>query len=169
MSGTQRLKYSREMRSKAISLFEQRLGSVAVSNMLGISEPTVRKWLRTFRAVGSEGLLLMGSRYRSYSWELKLAAVKAVEEGMPKSEVMAKFGIASLSPLQKWCKDFREGGPDALKPKRKGRPKDAGLKPPTREQELERRIRKLEAENAYLKKVAALKAERSRTATKRQS
>lgn len=32
----------------------------------------------------------------------------------------------------------------------------------TREQELEERVRKLEAENAYLKKVRALEAEKSR-------
>lgn len=40
----------------------------------------------------------------------------------------------------------------------------------TREQELERRVRKLEAENAYLKKSIAPKAEkRSRTERKRLS
>ena len=39
-----------------------------------------------------------------------------------------------------------------------------------REQELERRVRKLEAENAYLKKSIALKAEkRSRTARRQRS
>ncbi|MCR9037383.1 helix-turn-helix domain-containing protein [Tractidigestivibacter montrealensis] len=41
---------------------------------------------------------------------------------------------------------------------------------PTREQELERRVEMLEAENAYLKKSIALKAEkRSRTARRRSS
>ncbi|MDE8703869.1 helix-turn-helix domain-containing protein, partial [Adlercreutzia equolifaciens] len=34
--------------------------------------------------------------------------------------------------------------------------------PKTREQELEARVRRLEAENAYLKKVRALEAEKSR-------
>ena len=51
-------------------------------------------------------------------------------------------------------------------------PKGSGspTKEMTREQELERRVRKLEAENAYLKKSIALKAEkRSRTERKRLS
>ena len=61
---------------------------------------------------------------------------------------------------------------EALRPKPKGRPKGAKAAPGpmTREQELERRVQKLEAENAYLKKSIALKAEkRSRTARRRRS
>ena len=87
-------------------------------------------------------------------------------------EAMAEFGIASTSPLRKWLKAYREGGPEALRPKPKGRPKGAkaASEETTREQELERRIQKLEAENAYLKKSMALKAEKhSRTARKQRS
>ena len=61
-------------------------------------------------------------------------------------------------------------GAEALRPKPKGRPSGSKARPRTREQELERRVRKLEAENAYLKKSIALKAEkRSRTERKRLS
>ena len=115
-------------------------------------------------------MMAMGSNHASYSFETKLAAVKAVvEEGMTKVDAMAMYGIASTSPFKKWIKDYREGGPEALRPKPKGRPKGSAAPagPMTREQELERRIQKLEAENAYLKKSIALKAEmRSRTASK---
>ncbi len=110
----------------------------------------------------------MGEKSRSYTWELKVAAAKAVvEEREPKADVMARYGIASLSPLEKWCKAYREGEAEALKPKPKGRPRGSASPPreATREEELERRIRKLEAENAYLKKSIALRAEKhSRTA-----
>ena len=65
---------------------------------------------------------------------------------------MSKFGIMSEAPISRWVKAYREGGAEALRPKRKGRPSSAAEpKGLTREQELERRIRKLEAENAYLK------------------
>ena len=62
----------------------------------------------------------------------------------------------------KWCKAYREGGAEALRPKPKGRPpgSDAKAVRKTRGQELEERVRKLEAENAYLKKLAALGAEK---------
>ena len=79
---------------------------------------------------------------------------------------MERFGIASSSPLDRWCRLYREGGAEALRPKPKGRPRGSGAKaaPMTREQELEREVRRLEAQVAYLKKSIALKAElRSRT------
>ena len=116
---------------------------------------------------------MMGKKHNTYSFETKLAAVKAVvDEGMTKPEAMARFGIASPSAFKKWLKAYREEGPEALKPKPKGRPRGSGSPPKetTHEQELERRIQKLEAENAYLKKSIALKAEkRSRTARRRPS
>ncbi|MGI6536454.1 MAG: helix-turn-helix domain-containing protein [Eggerthellaceae bacterium] len=114
---------------------------------------------------------MMGEKKAIYPFETKVAAVRAVvDEGMTKPEAMAKFGIVSSSSLKKWLEAYREGGPEALRPKPKGRPPKAAAeaRPMTREQELERRIQKLEAENAYLKKSIALKAEkRSRTARRR--
>lgn len=105
----------------------------------------------------------MGKKSRSYRWELKVAAARdVVEGGEPKAAVMARHGIASLSPLEKWCALYRKGGAEALRPKPKGRPSGSRAKPAlkTREQELEERVRKLEAENAYLKKLSALRAEK---------
>ncbi len=96
----------------------------------------------------------MGGSCRSYSWEVKVAAAKAVVDGAePKADVMARYGIASLSPLERWCKAYREAGPDALRPRPKGEAEglEAAGGGTSREQELERRVRKLEAENAYLK------------------
>lgn len=105
----------------------------------------------------------MGSKHSKYTYDQKVAAARAVvDEGATKADAMARFGIASLTPLENWCRLYREGGEEALRPKPKGRPKGVapGPKPPaTREEELESRVRKLEAENAYLKKLAALRAE----------
>ena len=53
----------------------------------------------------------------------------------------------------------RNSGAEALRPKPKGRPKGAKAAPATREQQLEREVRRLEAQVAYLKKSIALKAE----------
>ncbi|WP_246823786.1 helix-turn-helix domain-containing protein, partial [Rothia sp. HMSC068F09] len=71
-------------------------------------------------------------------------------------------------PLKQWCRLYREGGAQALKPKPKGRPKGSvRVLPPTREEELAERVRKLEAQVVYLKKSIALKAyRRSQTGTK---
>lgn len=159
--------YDRSTRELARGLFDRGLGPNAVAARLGIPLEAVRKWRLTYRATGRDGLLNMGKAHARYDYETKVAAASAVVEGrMTKPEAMERFGIASLSPLKSWCRLYREGGAEALRPRPKGRPRGSGPKaaPRTREQELEERVRKLEAQVAYLKKSIALKAERrSRT------
>jgi len=165
--------YDLELRLKAASLYDGGLGRAAIAKSLGIPEEVVRTWLDTYRSVGIEGLSTMGKNNVAYTFETKLAAARAVvDEGLSKPEAMARFGIASTTPLKNWIRAYREGGEEALRPKPKGRPRGARSKPRevTREQELERQVQRLEAEVAYLKKSIALKAEkRSRTARRRSS
>ena len=79
--------------------------------------------------------------YTVYVGETKVAAARDhVENGLTKTEVMAKYAIASIAPLERWCREYRAGGPEALRP----RPKGSKSKPkpePTREQELAERVR----------------------------
>ena len=151
--------YESSVRSAAADMFEKGIGCQAVARELRIPQDAVRKWQETFWAVGREVLLGMGCK-RSYDWETKVAAASAVvDSGRAKPEVMREFGIASKSPLDSWCRKYREGGAEALRPKPKGRPKGAEAAPATRERQLEREVRRLEAQVAYLKKSIALKAE----------
>ena len=39
---------------------------------------------------------------------------------MSKPEAMVRFGIVSATPLKQWCRLYREGGAQALKPIKKG-------------------------------------------------
>ena len=165
--------YDAGVRRRAVELYEDGHGRDVIAYLVGTPEGTVRKWLDTYRSVGIGALAAMGAKKKTYSFDTKVAAVRAVEdEGSTVPEAMARFGIVSSSPLRKWLKAYREGGPEALRPRPKGRPKGAKAapEPMAREQELERRVQKLEAENAYLKKSIALKAEkRSRTARRQRS
>lgn len=150
--------YDRSARERACGLFDRGLGHRAAAARLGVPAKAVEKWFLTFRAVGRDALLDMGSHAR-YDFETKVAAASAVVDGgMAKPEAMRRFGIASISPLKAWCRLYREGGAEALRPKPRGRPRKAPA-PMTREQELEREVRRLEAQVAYLKKSIALKAE----------
>ena len=136
---------------------------------LGVSLDTPRVRALSHRGTGFGGLLAMGVKQTRYDYETKVGAARAVVDGgMSKPEAMVRFGIASATPLKQWCRLYREGGAQALKPKPKGRPKGSvRAVPPTREEELEVRVRKLEAQVAYLKKSIALKAQRrSQTGTK---
>ena len=166
MSEHLRSRHDHLLRKQAVQMFEKGRGYRLTAKRLGVPAETVRHWQKTYRVIGKDGLLAMGVKHARYDYETKVAAARAVVEGgMSKPEAMTRFGIASATPLKQWCRLYREGGAQALKPKPKGRPK--GSVPPTREEELEERVRKLEAQVAYLKKSIALKAQkRSQTGTK---
>ena len=164
------LRHDRLLREQAAQMFERGFGYGLTARKLGVSAETVREWQKMYRVIGKGGLLAMGVKHTRYDYETKVAAARAVVDGgMSKPEAMVHFGIASATPLKQWCRLYREGGAQALKPKPKGRPKGLGVGalPPTREEELAERVRKLEAQVAYLKKSIALKAQkRSQTGTK---
>ena len=164
------LRHDRLLRKQAAQMFEKGFGYGVTASRLGVSAATVREWQKMYRVIGKGGLLAMGVKHTRYDYETKVAAARAVVDGgMSKPEAMMRFGIASATPLKQWCRLYRQGGAQALKPKPKGRPKGLGVGavPPTREEELEERVRKLEAQVAYLKKSIALKAQRrSQTGTK---
>ena len=163
MSIDLRCRHDRSLRERAAEMFERGLGYRFVARGLGVPAEAVRDWQKTYRATGRDGLLKMGKKHARYDFETKVAAARAVvDDGMAKPEAMERFGIASATPLKQWCRLYRGGGAEALRPKPKGRPKGSGSKTPasrSRERELEDRVRKLEAENAYLKKLGALRAE----------
>ena len=47
---------------------------------------------------------------RRYDWETKAAAARDhVDNGLTVTEVMAKYDVASVAPLQRWCREYRAG------------------------------------------------------------
>ena len=140
MSNRPRIKYGTGIRKKAAEMFEQGHGSNAVASALNIPPSTVAKWQLRYRVMGKDGVIYPSMKYKEYSFETKLAAVKAVvDEGYSKAETIEKFGILSSSILDKWCKSYRENGEESLKPKPRGRTSGSKTKkkPKTREEELE--------------------------------
>lgn len=169
MSANLGIRHDRSLRKQAAQMFKKGHGYRVTARKLGMSAATVREWQKMYRVIGKDGLLAMGVKHTRYDYETKVAAAKAVVDGgMSKPEAMVRFGIASATPLKQWCRLYRQGGAQALKPKPKGRPKGSvRAVPPTREKELAERVSKLEAQVVYLKKSIALKAQkRSQTGTK---
>ena len=55
-----------------------------------------------------------GGGSRRYDWETKVAAARDhVENGLTKTEAMARHGIASIASLERWCRDYRSRGAPA--------------------------------------------------------
>lgn len=144
-----------ESRIEAAKLFDAGFGVKAVATHLGLNRDTVRSWSDKH----SQGRLLdsvfMG--YRSYSQQVKVAAVEKFLSGTPKSAVVSEFEISSRSLFDKWVRLYRADGPEGLALQKRGRPgKDSH--PET----LEERLAFLEMENEILKKWVALAQEEDR-------
>ena len=169
MREDRRKHYDDEFRREALELIRAGASRDVLARRLAMPETTARKWIMLYRSNGEDAV--MGSRgNRRYDWGTKVAAARDhVENGLTKTEVMAKHGIATISLLERWCRDYRTGGAEALGPKPKGRPRGAKSKPrpkPTRERELAEEVAYLRTKVAYLEKLRALRANKSRDARK---
>ncbi|WP_268626459.1 helix-turn-helix domain-containing protein [Paenibacillus alvei] len=89
------------------------------ANQLGISYHTVKEWIRKYREDGLHGLK-RSNTWRSYSKELKLAAVNDVLSGhCSVEEATKKHRISSRSVLGKWITKYTNE--IELKPTHKGK------------------------------------------------
>lgn len=137
MSIDLRVKHDLESRRRAVELFDAGVGCKPAAEALSVPRETVREWQWVYRAFGSEALLSMGGKQSSYTFEQRVAAASAVVDGgMAKADAMAEFGIRSKSPLERWCRLYREGGAEALWTARRagrgGRGRNPGPAPASR-------------------------------------
>ncbi|RCT00196.1 helix-turn-helix domain-containing protein [Brevibacterium aurantiacum] len=101
----------------------------------------------------------MGKSSRpSYPFEIKKEIVSRFLAGETTMDLAAEYGLSSDNQARTWVRQWRQGGDDALRPKPRGRPKGSGTPQPlTEEEKLRRQVARLEAENAYLKKLRDLR------------
>ena len=113
---------------------------------------------------------------KKYTFQFKLSMVELyLSSEVSYQELALSQGISNPSLIVKWVNDFRIAGPDALRPKKKGRKKTLdireckkpckydGEKPVDTSaehvKELEDELLKLRIENAYLKELRRLRLE----------
>lgn len=149
-----------EQRSAAVDLFEQGFGHRAVSSRLDVGFHAVRALETRFKIWGRAALDSKPTK-QAYSFEFKLAVVRQFLDGngtIP--ELALRHQLSAPKLLGKWIRIYREQGEDGLRPKAKGRPKTASGAEQielTEVEKLRRENQRLQAENAYLKKVRALR------------
>ena len=126
----------------------------------------IRGWAKVYNLYGEDGL---EHRSRHWTYEDKMNAVQRVLDGESYHEVAHSLGIASTHRISTWHRKYLELGWDGLKLDGRGRKRKMGNKPikPLKSKsqaeeivELRKRLEYLEAENAYLKKLAALVQQR---------
>ena len=126
----------------------------------------IRKWAKVYELYGEGGL---EHRIRHWTYEDKIDAVRRVLDGESYHEVAYSLGMSGESQVLTWHRKYLELGWDGLKLDGRGRKRKMGNKPikPSKSKsqaeeivELRKKLEYLEAENAYLKKLAALVQQR---------
>ena len=148
---------SEYQREQVVECFEQGMGSQAAAKVVGVSRDVTRKLYRRFQLRGRLCLVEKPAK-QQYSFEIKKEVVQRHLAGETKMDLAREFGLSSDQLVASWSCKWRKGDDEALKPKPKGRPKgSAAPKRLTEEEKLRRQIARLEAENAYLKKLRDLR------------
>lgn len=149
-----------EQRIAVLALFEQGYGDGAVSSHLRVSPWAVKALYLLWRVRGGDALVAQTSK-QFYAFETKLEIVQRFLAGETKVALAQEFGMPSPNLVATWARAYRRDGEDGLRPKPKGRPrKDPDAPPPelTELERLQQEIEYLRVENAYLKKLKALRA-----------
>ncbi|MGG3739293.1 helix-turn-helix domain-containing protein, partial [Aeribacillus pallidus] len=84
-----------------------------------------------------------GQKFQTYTFEMKLEAVKMKEAGYTNAQINEKLGIKDKDRLKVWWRKYKKDGEAGLIDRR-GRRKEY--------KDQDRYVRKLEMENAILKK-----------------
>ena len=126
----------------------------------------IRMWANVYDLYGESGL---EHRSRHWTYEDKANAVQRVLDGESYREVALSLGMSNITQITTWYRKYLEFGWDGLKSDGRDRKRKMGSKPikssKSKSQaeemvELRKRLEFLEAENAYLKKLAALVQQR---------
>ncbi len=126
------------------------------------SRDVIEYYFRLFEEHGEGGL--QSKNYNLGSAQKYQILQYMHEHHLSYKEIGIQFGLSGSSTIWQWEQRYLENGIEGLEDKKKGRkPRVQKPKPPkTREEELLERIEDLEIENAYLKKLNALVAEREK-------
>ena len=170
-------KYSYEFKQKVVQEYLNGKGSYEYiskqSNMP--DKKQVRIWVNAYKELGKEGLM-RSRKNKNYSFQFKLSVVELyLTSEVSYQELALSQGINNPSLVTRWVNDSRIAGPDALRPKKKGRKKTLDIqefKKPSKSdeekpvdtsaehiKELEDENLKLRIENAYLKELRRLRLE----------
>ena len=136
----------------------------------------LQRWIALYQKFGDSGLM-RSRKNESYTFEFKLHIVELyLSNEVSYQELAISQGIYNPAQICKWVNDFQIAGPDALRPKKKGRKKslDSKIKEKASVQtvnetavdtsaehvkQLEDELLKLRIENAYLKELRRLRLE----------
>ena len=170
-------KYSLELKLMIVQDYQKGVGGYGyLADKYGIADKwQVKKWIKAYEKLGTDGLKRSRQK-KKYSFEYKLHVVELyLSNEVSYQELALQEGINNPAILVKWVNDFRIAGPDALRPRKKGRKKALNSKDNIKRttsnetvsvdtsaehvKQLEDELLKLRIENAFLKELRRLRLE----------
>lgn len=170
-------KYSFEFKKKVVLAYLNGEGGYGyLSKTYGIpAKRNIEQWVHNYQTFGDEGLL-RSRKNNIYSFEKKLSVVELyLSSEISYQDLALQEGITNPSLIVNWVNRFHAAGPDALRPRKKGRKKTLDKSDNTTQskpleetsvdtgaehvRELEDELLKLRIENAFLKELRRLRLE----------
>ncbi|AYV74199.1 IS3 family transposase [Bacillus sp. PK3-056] len=159
-------KFTAEMKLQAVTRYLSGKESYReIGKSIGIDHKSIVKWVRQYNYNGAEALM---KRCTSYTQMFKLEVLQYMtENGTSLCETAALFNIPAHSTLAVWKRKFETQGIEALQSQEQGRlsmKKDSNKQSSTDRsfEALEDRIKQLEMENEYFKKVECLSSKQGK-------
>ena len=170
-------KYSYEFKKKVVQAYLNGEGGYAyLAEKYDVkNKRQVLNWVHSYNELGDDGLI-RSRQNKKYSFQFKLSVVELyLSSEVSYQELALSQGINNSALIARWVNDFRNAGPDALRPKKKGRKKTLGADKKSdfakqvedipvdisaeHIKKLEDENLKLRIENAYLKELRRLRLE----------
>ena len=165
-------RYSYEFKKQVVNAYLNGAGGYTyLAEKYGVqNRRQVLNWVHYYQYLGDEGLL-RSRKNQVYSFEYKLYVVELyLTKEVSYQELALAEGINNSTIVARWVNDFRIAGPEALRPRKKGRKKtldktfnDKQIKKIEQVvaadtsiehiKKLEDELLKLRIENAYLKEL----------------
>ena len=166
-------KYSFEFKMNLVNEYENGQGGCkSIAKKYGLDHSLVERWVANYRHFGKEGLM-RSRQQQAYTFEFKLHVVELyLTSELSYQELALQVGMTDPATITRWVQDYRAAGPEALKPKKKGRKRTMDKEKIIREieegdsdeqkellKQLQEENLRLRIENAFLKEARRLRLE----------
>ena len=165
-------KYSTNFKLEVINYYKEGHSYSETIKKYNIPDKSIpRMWVHKFDNHGMNGIL---KKKEIYDGNFKKYVIEYMHQNhLSKREATYKFNLGSVCVISRWEQIYNEEGPQALYQEQRGKRnnmnrnvKDKNISN-KKEQELLKKIKKLEMENEYLKKLNALVQKRIKRENKK--
>ena len=166
-------KYSYEFKRKIVMEYlNGQDGCRYLGKKYGVPHSVISRWIQNYKNYGEESLL-RSRQQQSYPFEFKLHVVELyLTSELSYQQLALQVGMTDPARITRWVLDYRAAGPEALRPKKKGRKRTMDKEQIIRNiengdaedqkeflRQLQEENLRLRIENAFLKEVRRLRLE----------